>query len=49
MYHPAAALHQPSLRATVEADFAALVPLLQAAASPAEADAAPDATQLSLF
>jgi DNA polymerase len=49
MYHPAAALHQPSLRATVEADFAALAPLLQAAASPAEADAAPDATQLSLF
>jgi DNA polymerase len=50
MYHPAAALHQPSLRTTVEADFAALGPLLQAAtAAPAEADPAPDATQLSLF
>jgi DNA polymerase len=50
MYHPAAALHQPSLRATVEADFATLGPLLQAAAAPsAEPDAAPDAIQLSLF
>ena len=50
MYHPAAALHQPSLRTTVEADFATLGPLLQAAAAPtAEPDPAPDATQLSLF
>jgi DNA polymerase len=50
MYHPAAALHQPSLRATVEADFAVLGPLLQAATAPqAEADPAADATQLSLF
>jgi DNA polymerase len=50
MYHPAAALHQPSLRATVEADFATLRPLLAAAAAPpAEADAAADAKQLSLF
>jgi DNA polymerase len=48
MYHPAAALHQPSLRPTVEADFALLAPLLQAAAAPpAETDAA--AQQLSLF
>ena len=50
MYHPAAALHQPSLRATVEADFAALRPLLAAAAAPpAEADPAADARQLNLF
>jgi DNA polymerase len=50
MYHPAAALHQPSLRTTVEADFAALGPLLQAAAAPpAEPDPAADAKQLSLF
>jgi len=50
MYHPAAALHQPSLRTTVEVDFAALGPLLQAAtAPPAEPDPAADATQLSLF
>ena len=50
MYHPAAALHQPSLRTTVEVDFAALGPLLQAAAAPpAEPDPAADATQLSLF
>jgi len=50
MYHPAAALHQPALRQTVEADFAALTPLLAAAvAPPADADTAADATQLSLF
>jgi DNA polymerase len=47
MYHPAAALHQPSLRTTVEADFAALAPLLAAAPPPAEADS--EATQLNLF
>jgi DNA polymerase len=47
MYHPAAALHQPSLRATVEADFSALAPLLASAPPPAEADA--EATQLNLF
>jgi len=50
MYHPAAALHQPSLRTTVESDFAALGPLLQAAAAPpAQPDPAADAKQLSLF
>ena len=50
MYHPAAALHQPSLRATVEADFATLRPLLAAAtAPPAEADPTADAKQLNLF
>jgi len=49
MYHPAAALHQPSLRATVEADFAALRPLLAAAEAPAAPSPAPDPTQLNLF
>jgi DNA polymerase len=49
MYHPAAALHQPSLRAAVEADFATLGPLLKtASAPPAEPDAA-EAKQLNLF
>jgi DNA polymerase len=32
MYHPAAALHQPSLKAAVEADFAALPDLIKEAA-----------------
>jgi DNA polymerase len=31
MYHPAAALHQPSLRAVVEKDFAQLPELLEKA------------------
>jgi DNA polymerase len=47
MYHPAAALHQPSLRAAVEADFAALAPLLAAAPAPEEPGS--EATQLQLF
>jgi DNA polymerase len=47
MYHPAAALHQPSLRATVEADFAALAPLLAAEPPPEEPGA--ETTQLQLF
>ncbi len=50
MYHPAAALHQPSLRAQVEADFAVLRPLLaavQVAEEPAPYHT--DPTQLSLF
>ena len=29
MYHPAAALHQPSLRKVVEADFKAIISLLE--------------------
>ena len=50
MFHPAAALHQPSLRPQVEADFAALAPLI-AAARVAEAPApySADPTQLNLF
>jgi DNA polymerase len=51
MYHPAAALHQPSLRRTIEADFA-LIPELIAHAEQTlsqEDDPPPDPEQLSLF
>jgi uracil-DNA glycosylase len=51
MYHPAAALHQPSLREVVKVDFAQL-PLLIAQATEAASteEAAPsDPEQLSLF
>lgn len=55
MYHPAAALHQPSLRATVEADFSKLpewmakagnIPEMQIEENPPQED---NAEQLSLF
>ncbi|MBW8011838.1 MAG: uracil-DNA glycosylase [Chloroflexi bacterium] len=55
MYHPAAALHQPSLKVTVEADFAALPKLVQEAAKiPEYVDQTTQETeeepkQLSLF
>ncbi len=51
MYHPAAALHQPSLRQQVEADFARLPEWLARAQRPTtpEPDAAPGPEQLSLF
>jgi len=50
MYHPAAALHQPSLRPQVEADFAALGPLIDAARVAEEpAPYSADPTQLKLF
>ena len=50
MYHPAAALHQPSLRREIEADFARLPALIQGAAPPAsEAEAKPPPQQLNLF
>ena len=50
MFHPAAALHQPTLRKTVEEDFARLPKILADLASVAEA-AEPDEgpQQLSLF
>ncbi|OGO45939.1 MAG: uracil-DNA glycosylase [Chloroflexi bacterium RBG_16_64_43] len=52
MFHPAAALHQPSLRATVVEDFAKLPELIrasqQAATAPPPAAAEPP-KQLSLF
>ena len=55
MYHPAAALHQPSLRSTVEADFAKLpewmakagnIPEMEIEETPPHED---NAEQLSLF
>jgi DNA polymerase len=52
MYHPAAALHQQSLRATIEEDFSKLPRILADAESArAEEDAAdePPASQMSLF
>jgi DNA polymerase len=54
MYHPAAALHQPSLKATVEADFARLPELIARAAQlPEYEDKPPEAKQepkqLSMF
>ena len=57
MYHPAAALHQGSLRATIEADFRRIPTFLEQAwreLPPAEpvpvgAASAPEPTQMSLF
>ncbi len=51
MYHPAAALHQPSLRREVESDFARLPELLARAAPklPVQGEAPAAPKQLSLF
>ncbi len=49
MYHPAAALHQPSLRSTVEADFDRLRALLDGKLIPEDFTPPPDVEQLSLF
>ena len=52
MYHPAAALHQPSLRQTIEQDFALLPDYVAQAKAPAAAEEeAPSESpqQLSLF
>lgn len=51
MYHPAAALHQPSLRKTIEADFARLPQLVSQGTAPVAVDDSPsqDMQQLSLF
>jgi uracil-DNA glycosylase family 4 len=49
MYHPAAALHQPSLRSTVETDFNKLRALLDGQLVPEEFVPPPDVEQLSLF
>lgn len=50
MYHPAAALHQPSLRSVVEDDFARLPELISAGASQsAPAEDGEDPEQLSMF
>ena len=49
MYHPAAALHQPSLRKTIHADFAKLPELIGREGLPMLAEEPPDMEQLSLF
>jgi DNA polymerase len=51
MYHPAAALHQPSLRRVVEEDFAKLPEMIAQSltAFPAKEDDPSDPEQLSLF
>lgn len=49
MYHPAAALHQPSLRKTIHADFAKLPELIGREGIPVRAEEPPDMEQLSLF
>jgi len=49
MYHPAAALHMPSLRATVEADFTRLRDLLDGKITPETYTPPPQVEQLALF
>jgi DNA polymerase len=49
MYHPAAALHQPSLRRVVEEDFLKLKAVLDGEVRVPDYEAPPDAEQLSLF
>ncbi len=55
MYHPAAALHQGSLRATIEADFKKIPSFLEAARreyrppEPEPVAAAPEVEQMKLF
>ena len=49
MYHPAAALHQPSLRRTVEDDMRRIPELIAQAAQMAESLPPTEAEQLKLF
>lgn len=49
MYHPAAALHQPSLRKILETDIAKIPALLAKSSAIAEAQQPEEMTQLSLF
>jgi uracil-DNA glycosylase family 4 len=49
MYHPAAALHQPSLRRTVEDDMSRIPELIRQAAQLAESPPPAEAQQLKLF
>ena len=49
MYHPAAALHQPSLRRTVEEDMRRIPELIEQAAQMAESLPPAEAEQLKLF
>jgi uracil-DNA glycosylase family 4 len=49
MYHPAAALHQPSLRRTIEEDMRHIPELIEQAAHMAESSPPAEAEQLKLF
>jgi uracil-DNA glycosylase family 4 len=49
MYHPAAALHQPSLRRTIEEDMQRIPELLKQAEQMAETELPAQAEQLKLF
>jgi DNA polymerase len=49
MYHPAAALHQPSLRRTVEEDMLRIPELIEQAAQMVESAPPAEAQQLKLF
>jgi len=49
MYHPAAALHRPSLRGTVEEDMRRIPMVIERAAQMAESQPPPQAEQLELF
>ncbi len=49
MYHPAAALHRPSLRGTVEEDIRRIPELIEKVAQLAESAPPPQAEQLKLF
>jgi uracil-DNA glycosylase len=49
MYHPAAALHQGSLRRTIEDDFKKLPPVLKSALKDEEEERAPETQQMKLF
>ncbi len=49
MYHPAAALHQPSLRRIVEEDFRRIPEVLEKAEQVTEYEPPPQAEQLRLF
>ena len=50
MYHPAAALHQQSLRQDIQADMLKILPFLkELEPAPPKAEAAPEPEQLNLF
>lgn len=49
MYHPAAALHRPSLRSTVEEDMRRIPDVMERAPRMAESEPPPHAEQLELF
>jgi uracil-DNA glycosylase len=49
MYHPAAALHRPSLRSTVEGDMQRIPDVVRRAGDIPESEPPPQAEQLQLF